>query len=761
MVALEASDRAWYLRAMREPTSASGRSFAVFTSGGDAPGMNAAVRAVVRAAAQRGVDLYAIHEGFQGMVDGGDAIRPLGWSDVGGILQLGGTIIGSARCAEFRERGGRRRAAKNLLARGIDGLVIIGGDGSLTGGYTFRQEWPELLRELVASGEVPAEVAARHPHLQVVGLVGSIDNDMFGTDMTIGADTALHRIVEAIDTITSTASSHHRTFVVEVMGRNCGYLALMSGLATGANWVLIPECPPEGEDWEGDMVRTLSASQEAGRRHGIIIVAEGARDRNGRPLSSHYVKEVLEHRLGADTRITILGHVQRGGAPSAFDRHLSTILGYEAVHALLETPPDGEPQLVGLRANRVSRVPLMEAVKKTHDLAAVIERHDYPLAMDMRGGSFREAQERLRMMQRTRPHEAPAKDRPRRILILHVGGAAPGMNTVVRAATRLALESGHEVYAARSGFKGLLDGRIERLGWMSVHGWVGRGGAELGTSRRIPRDTECVRLGEILQREGINAMLIVGGWAGYKAAHRMYQHRNDHPGLDISVCCVPASINNNLPGSEQSIGADTALNSIVTCVDQIKQSAVASHRCFIVEVMGRDCGYLGLLSGLATGAERVYIPEDSIQLDAVQADLRRIAEDFRQGKRLALIVRSEQADSTYTTDFIARVFEKEGGFDVRKTILGHLQQGGNPTPYDRIQAIRLAAHAVQKIEASPDESFHGAIGLQRGKVTFTGLEDLSALADGDHQRPRDQQWLGLREIVHAMAVSPGADRHLD
>ena len=235
------------------PTTAIG----VLTSGGDAPGMNAALRAVVRTALNRGVAVHAIYEGYQGMVDGGDRIRNMTWDDVGGILHRGGTVIGTARCAAFRTREGRLQAAKNLLERGIDRLVIIGGDGSLTGANLFRQEWSGLLAELVAGGQVAAEVAERHAYLSIVGLVGSIDNDFYGTDMTIGADTALHRITSALDQISSTAASHQRSFVVEVMGRNCGYLALMSALAGGAEYVLIPENPPDTDDWETHMCEVL------------------------------------------------------------------------------------------------------------------------------------------------------------------------------------------------------------------------------------------------------------------------------------------------------------------------------------------------------------------------------------------------------------------------------------------------------------------------------------------------------------------------
>jgi phosphofructokinase len=183
----------------------------------------------------------------------------------------------------------------------------------------------------------------------------------------------------------------------------------------------------------------------------------------------------------------------------------------------------------------------------------------------------------------------------------------------------------------------------------------------------------------------INGLLMAGGWAGYQAAHELHRHRQHYAALDIPIVCLPMTINNDVPGTELSIGSDTALNSIVADVDKIRQSAVASRRVFVVEVMGRDCGYLALLSGLATGAERIYLPEEGITLDDLTADVHALADGFRSGKRLGLIIRNENADPVYTTGFITSLFEKEGGelFDARQAILGHVQEGGDPSPFDR------------------------------------------------------------------------------
>jgi 6-phosphofructokinase 1 len=219
--------------------------------------------------------------------------------------------------------------------------------------------------------------------------------------------------------------------------------------------------------------------------------------------------------------------------------------------------------------------------------------------------------------------------------------------------------------------------------------------------------------------------------------------------------CLPASINNDLPGSELSIGADTALNSIVSDVDKIKQTAVASHRCFVVEVMGHDCGYLALLSGLATGAERVYLPEEGISLDDLQADVALLIDGFRKGKRLGLVIRGERAEPIYTTGFLHALFEKEGRglFDVRQSVLGHVQQGGAPSPFDRIQATRLAARCVEYLgeHAGSGGGSSAFIGLQSGRVRFTPLDQLPALTRTGVQRPVHQWWLGLRPLADMMA----------
>lgn len=728
---------------------------AVLTSGGDAPGMNAAVRAVTRTALDRGVEVYAIYEGYRGLVEGGPRIRPLTWDAVGGILQRGGTIIGTARCEAFRTRAGRLQAAANLLAHHIDSLVVIGGDGSLAGAVLFHDEWPELVAELAAQGQLRHQIATPPPPLRIAGIAGSIDNDIIGTDMTIGADTALHRITQAIDAISSTAASHQRTFIVEVMGRHCGYLALMGALASGADWVLIPSDPPQGADWEERMCTVLRTGRAAGRRDSIVVVAEGACDRQGNRITCERLKKILEERLQEEVRITILGHIQRGGPPSAFDRNLSTILGYAAVDALLQTPPGAEPFLIGMRGNRIVRLPLRECVAQSQAVTQAIINREFERAMTLRGPNYQAAFRTLRTLVRALPHEPEPAQQRLRLAVLHSGAPAPGMNTAVRAAVRIGIDKGHIMLGVRNGFQGLIAGDVEELNWMSVNGWAPLGGAELGTNRKIPNGKDFYAIARTLDAHQVQGLLMIGGWSGYEAMYQLFLARDHFPTFNIPFVCVPATIDNDLPGSELSIGADTALNSIVEAVDKIKQSAVASRRCFVVEVMGHYCGYLAQMSGLATGAERVYLPEEGITLSDLQADVVALRTAFQHGKRLSVMIRSENAHPRYTTSFLTTLFAEEGAgvFDVRQAILGHLQQGGNPTPFDRILATRLAATSIDFLitEASRASAAAVFLGLEGGQVHFHRLDDLPRLADWSHHRPKQQWWLDLRPIAKVLA----------
>lgn len=300
----------------------------VLTSGGDAPGMNAAIRAVVRTGIYHGLEVYGIMRGYQGMIE--DDIFRMEGRSVANIIQRGGTILKTARCKEFFDKEGRQRAYENLKRRGIDGLVIIGGDGSFRGAVKFSQEF-----------DIPC-----------IGLAGTIDKDINGTDFTIGFDTAVNTAVEAIDKIRDTMDAHDRIFIIEVMGRDAGYIALHSGIATGAENILVPERKTNMQD----IVQSLLEKERRKKLVNLIVVAEG--DEFG---GANEVQKLLQENLPkAEIRVCILGHIQRGGSPSCIDRLIASRMGYHAVESLLEGRHN---VFVGILNNKMHYIPLENAVK--------------------------------------------------------------------------------------------------------------------------------------------------------------------------------------------------------------------------------------------------------------------------------------------------------------------------------------------------------------------------------------------------------------
>ena len=305
------------------------KKIGVFTSGGDSPGMNAAIRSVVRTCAYMNIECVGIYRGYEGMIEGD--FKPMDARSVNNIINKGGTILKSARSLEFRTPEGRAKAYANLKEEGIDAFVVIGGDGSFTGAMIFNQEY----------------------NFPVIGIPGTIDNDIYGTTYTVGFDTALNTVVEVIDKIRDTASSHNRLFFVEVMGRDVGHIALNAGVGAGAEEILIPE-----ENLGLDrLLESLKRSKQSGKSSSIVVVAEG--DKTGKNVFE--LKEYVEEHIPIyDVRVSVLGHMQRGGSPSCFDRVLASRMGVKAVEALLE----GKSSLmVGIQDNKLTLTPLIKAIK--------------------------------------------------------------------------------------------------------------------------------------------------------------------------------------------------------------------------------------------------------------------------------------------------------------------------------------------------------------------------------------------------------------
>ncbi|XP_020364734.1 ATP-dependent 6-phosphofructokinase, platelet type isoform X5 [Oncorhynchus tshawytscha] len=747
-----------------ESLSGAGKSIAVLTSGGDAQGMNAAVRAVVRMGIYVGAKVYFIREGYQGMVDGGEEnIKEASWESVSSMLQMGGTVIGSARCKEFRSHEGRLKAAHNLVQRGITNLCVIGGDGSLTGANLFREEWSGLLEELVQQGLIDEDAVQKYSALHIVGMVGSIDNDFCGTDMTIGTDSALHRIIEVVDAIMTTAQSHQRTFVLEVMGRHCGYLALVSALACGADWVLIPEMPPE-DGWEEKMCQKLSANRAGMKRLNIIIVAEGAIDCNNKPITTDHVKDLVVRCLGFDTRVTILGHVQRGGTPSAFDRILASRMGVEAVIALLETTANTPACVVSLCGNQAVRLPLMECVQMTQEVQKAMDEKKFEEAVKLRGRSFENNLKTYKLLAH-RKLESELPHSNFNIAVLNVGAPAAGMNAAVRSAVRVGISEGHKMFAVNDGFEGFYKGQIKEIKWADVGGWTGQGGSLLGTKRTLPAK-HVEKIAEQMRAHNINALLVIGGFEAYLGLMELLEARGKYDEFCVPMVMVPATVSNNVPGSDLSIGADTALNAITDTCDRIKQSASGTkRRVFIIETMGGYCGYLASVGGLAAGADAAYIYEEPFDIRDLQSNVEHLTEKMKGAIQRGLVLRNENSNENYTTDFIYQLYSEEGRgvFDCRKNVLGHMQQGGAPSPFDRNFGTKISAKAMLWLTKKMNETFRQGrvfantedtcclLGMRRRALVFQPVVQLKDETDFVHRIPKEQWWLKLRPLMKILA----------
>ena len=757
------------------------RRIGVLTSGGDSPGMNGVVRAVVRMAIHRGCEAYAIFEGYQGLVDGGDSIKEMSWEDVRGYLSRGGTLIGTARCMAFMKRPGRLQAAKNMIERGIDALVICGGDGSLTGADKFRAEWPSLVDELVETGQMQVDKVAAYRHLNIVGLVGSIDNDLSGTDATIGCYSSLERICECVDDVFDTAASHQRGFVIEVMGRHCGWLALMASIATGADYIFIPEKPPR-VGWESQMCDIITKHRARGKRRSIVIIAEGAHDRDLNKITSAQVKDLLTEQIGLDTRVTVLGHIQRGGQPCFYDRWLATMQGVEAVNAVLEATPSTPSPVITIRENKIERSNLMEAVKLTQSVGEAIKAKDFDRAMMLRDVEFKEYYDSYMITTSTdHPKLRLPEEKRMRIAIIHVGAPAGGMNPATRAAVAYCLTRGHTPMAIHNGFPGLQRhhadkplGSVRECKWIDVDAWVNEGGSEIGTNRGLP-GADMAATAKCFELYKFDAMFLIGGFEAFTATKEMRQARDKYDVFKIPLIILPATVSNNVPGTEYSLGSDTCLNTLLGFCDAIRQSASASRRrVFVIETQGGRSGYIATMAGLAIGALAVYTPELGVNIHMLSRDIEFLRKSFvddhgasRAGK---IILRNEHASDTYTTQVIADMIKEEarGRFESRSAVPGHYQQGGKPSPMDRIRALRMSIKCMQFIEQrythrprdeiAADPMSASVIGIQGSEVVFSplgGEKGLEAIGtDWKDRRPTNEFWLDMINTVDILSGRP-------
>jgi len=675
---------------------------AALTSGGDAPGMNACLRGVVRAALNKGWEVYGIRDAYQGLVEGGDKIFPLDWVDVSWNFREGGTFLGSARYTDLigdsdKAKELKQKALLNLKRQGISGLVVIGGDGSLTGAY-------DLFTFLKQNDHLSAEL--RGMELSVVGIPGSIDNDIAFTDMSIGADTTLNTIVECIDKLRDTATSHKRINIVEVMGRLRGYLAVMSGLATGADRIFIRE-EKITKDKLNAMLNTLAESFAHGQKAGVIVRSEGA------VFSTSFIKETISVLLEPkrEVRETVLGHLQRGGKPTAFEIILATRMGVKAVQLLEEKR--SEPHMIGLSNGKITSVALATCLNKIR-------------TPEFRGELSQNTKSAFHLngILEKPPDETPTG---RRIGILTDGSNVSGMNMAIRAVARLAINGGIEVTGIKGGFSGLVQGTASAfpLEWnmLEMSGVLRRAGTLLGVSgSEIPlSEQDFSAMQNQVKALKIDGLVVIGDIATYEYAAKLADR------IPIPVVAIPAALNCNIPGTDWVIGMDSALNDLIKGIERAADAAHVLKKVFITHIKGAYCSCLVRSAALAGGAEVVIIDDDQeANGDAFQNKVKIKIHDLHRiismGKSFATIVffsqRPEKAD--HGLDYI-KMKIADAGIKLETSLMClETSLGGIiPTAFDRILAQRLGEKAVATLHKNMNNgrhSFH-IIGIHRKEIT--------------------------------------------
>jgi 6-phosphofructokinase 1 len=514
--------------------------------------------------------------------------------------------------------------------------------------------------------------------------------------------------------------------------------------------------------------------RELGKRKTIVVVAEGAHDRDLKAITSAEVKDLLSNRVGLDTRVTTLGHVQRGGTACAYDRMLSTLQGVEAVKAVLEATPETPSPVICIVENKIIRKDLMEAVKLTKDVAKKIEAKDFKGAMAGRDAEFGEYFQAFKFMTATNKddHKLPENKRMR-VGLIHVGAPAGGMNAATRAAVAYCLTRGHTPIAIHNGFPGLIRHHNDELSsvrevpWLDAENWASKGGSEIGTNRGLPSE-DMATVAHCFEKYKIDALWVVGGFEAFTAVSELRKARSQYDSLKIPTVVIPATVSNNVPGTEYSIGSDTCLNALIDYCDAIRQSASASRRrVFVVETQGGASGYIATVAGLSIGALAVYTPEEGIRLQTLVEDIKLLKDQFakdqghtRSGK---IILRNEKASKTYSTEIIANIIKEESGgkFDSRFAVPGHVQQGGTPSPMDRVRAVRFGMKALQHLEeqfgkskeelmANPLSS--SVIGVRGSRVKFSPMEKIeNEETDWKDRRPKNEYWLNLIETVDVLS----------
>jgi 6-phosphofructokinase 1 len=456
---------------------------------------------------------------------------------------------------------------------------------------------------------------------------------------------------------------------------------------------------------------------------------------------------------------------------------LATLQGCEAVNAVLEATPDTLSPVISIIENKIVRQPLVKAVELTQEVAAAIHEKDFEKAMGLRDAEFAEYYHAYMITTSTeQPHLILPPEKRMRIGIIHVGAPCGGMNAATRAAIAYCFARGHHPIALHNGFSGLIRhhsdkplGAVRDVKWLDAESWSSKGGSEIGTNRTLPsEDMETVA--HVFEKYDIQALFVVGGFEAFTSVSEMRKARNVYRAFKIPMVVLPATVSNNVPGTEYSLGSDTCLNALIEFCDTCRQSASASRRrVFVVETQGGQSGYIATIAGLSIGALAVYTPEEGINIKMIDKDIDYMRETFArdrgQSRAGKIILRNEQASKTYTTQVIADIIKEEakGRFEARVGIPGHFQQGKEPSPMDRTRGVRFGVRSMQHLESfasmskqdiEDDPMSTVVLGIRGAKVKFSAMEYVEKYeTDFKHRRPKDEFWVQLKDLVSRLFFS--------
>lgn len=561
------------------------------------------------------------------------------------------------------------------------------------------------------------------------------------------------------------------------MGGNCGWLTLLAGIATAADYIFLPECPQQKEDWRTHLQRIVKRNRRNGRRNTLVLLCEGAVAADSTPITSRDVHQVLSEELDIDTRITVLGHVQRGGAPVAYDRILATLQGVEAVSVILESTPDTPSYLIAVKENKILRKDLQDAVRQTFKISTSLKDREFEKAFRAKEAEFIEHYHNFLAINAADQDKKLVKSASLlNIAIINIGAPAGGMNSAVYAMASYCMWKGHRPIAIYNGWSGLARHEsIRSLKWSEIVGWQSRGGSEIGTNRETPNEADVGMIAYYFQKYKIDGLIIVGGFEGFESLRQLEKARELFPAFRIPMVLIPATLSNNVPGTEYSLGSDTALNSLTEFCDNIGiSSAATKDKAYVVEVQGGNSGYLATLTSIAIGACATYVPEEGISLVQLSEDIETISKSFdcvqtgdHAGK---IILKSQNASKAMSAEKLANIITEEaaGKFEAKSVIPGHLQQGGTPSPIDRTRATKLAIRAVDfileksKVLKSQDDVIYEhtkeltesavVLGVKGSNILFTSVKQLYLFETNIRDRmPKVIHWDGIRTLSDHMA----------